>query len=166
MGDLHSQPQSTRGRRQSGEIAWPDRSGVGKANVVGRSRNSASRSCSTGQFKGKGGRMQWWPGNVEAAIPYISPTIPTPPTHHIPSTPHRSRFYVATFLAQCVRVPLAGKRSNKELQANLLFRVTAFVRRAYPRRRPRTLQEQAYWSFDLTRLQFNKSHRAHIAQRV
>ena len=114
---MHSQPQSTRGRRQSGEIAWPDRSGVGKANVVGRSRNSASRSCSTGQFKGKGGRMQWWPGNVEAAIPYISPTIPTPPTHHIPSTPHRSRFYVATFLAQCVRVPLAGKRSNKELQA-------------------------------------------------
>ena len=46
-----------------------------------------------------------------------TPHYTHPPTHHIPSTPHRSRFYVATFLAQCARVPLAGKRSNKELQA-------------------------------------------------
>ena len=52
-------------------------------------------------------------------LPYhfIPPTIPTLHTHHIPSTPHRSRLYVATFLAQCVRVPLEGKRSNKGLQA-------------------------------------------------
>ena len=58
-------------------------------------------------------------------LPYhfIPPTIPTLHTHHIPSTPHRSRLYVATFLAQCVRVPLEGKRSNKGLQAktNLLL---------------------------------------------
>ena len=63
-------------------------------------------------------------------LPYhfIPPTTPTLHTHHIPSTPHRSRLYVATFLAQCVRVPLEGKRSNKELQAKLRDRVRELVK--------------------------------------